>query len=124
MRSWPTTTSVSSSGKRIQKDMADFNSQPPLVALLPPNAIISTTGSPPSSVHKAIFFLDITYKSDYPSKPPKVIFKTRIYHCDVDVAGKHFKRYIAHQYLTDRDMHDKIAKLYSIFTRQLRAVAV
>ncbi|ERN15684.1 hypothetical protein AMTR_s00048p00220260 [Amborella trichopoda] len=29
VRSWPSTTSVSSSGKRIQKEMADFNSQPP-----------------------------------------------------------------------------------------------
>ncbi|XP_046323696.1 ubiquitin-conjugating enzyme E2 E1 isoform X1 [Marmota monax] len=119
---------LSTSAKRIQKELADITLDPPpncrdrvslsclvgLIILLkmafnsessclsfpsrwdysagPKGDNIyewrSTILGPPGSVYEGgVFFLDITFTPEYPFKPPKVTFRTRIYHCNINSQG-------------------------------------
>ncbi|XP_054574870.1 ubiquitin-conjugating enzyme E2 E1-like [Eptesicus fuscus] len=84
---------LSTSANRIQKELADITLDPPPNCSAVPNGDNiyerrSTILGPPGSVYEAgVFFLDITFTPEYPFKPPKVTFRTRIYHCNINSQG-------------------------------------
>jgi ubiquitin-conjugating enzyme E2 D/E len=78
---------------RLQQEVKEMlTSPPPNCSASPKNdnlfEWVASIEGPTGSVYEGgTFFLEMKFSPDYPFKPPKMIFKTRIYHCNINSQG-------------------------------------
>jgi len=82
--------------KRITKEYKDLTVDRPFeddsasVSLLKDDYYhwqVTILGQEDTPYQNGLFFLNVDFPNDYPFKPPKVQFTTKIYHCNIEPKG-------------------------------------
>ena len=92
---WANGGNLTGSAKRIGHELAEISLDPPANCSAGPKSddnmydwVATVRGPDGSPYENGTFFLDIHFPTDYPFKPPKVTFRTRVYHCNVSSNGQ------------------------------------
>ncbi|KAJ3428763.1 ubiquitin-conjugating enzyme e2 5b-like [Anaeramoeba flamelloides] len=79
--------------KRISRELREINEEPLVgITAAPVGSNLfkwmgTINGSEGTPYEGGVFNLQINFPRDYPYKPPQILFKTKVFHCNVDSKG-------------------------------------
>ena len=109
--------------KRILKELDDFNKDPPANCFAGPinkNDMFNWQGGfigPENSPYEGgIFILNIKFPTNYPWKPPKCTFVTKVYHTNINSRGNIFLDILMDQWSPALTIGKVILSILSLLT--------